>query len=380
MPTTTAKIQENDYPDLKTKQVPWPHRVPRLLSGRNWMEYGESLKRSINSGDYICPPTRALVRLTTRCCGKCNYCNWWAHKGNDLPFEQMADFLRQFAAIGGRNCSFFGGETLLHPQIIELVELCRKLEIRSCIVSNGLPLTRPMLKELTNAGLDLFLLSIDSIRPDVYPKTRGVSFDRIKPTLELLEEDTPGTDVQVVLASVVTSQNIDDPLLMADFCQERDWGLFFQPVHRETISPPIKEWLRPDNEGIMRINGAMEELCKRRADGAPLCDQPEYLRYIGNFFRSPYQRLAPCLAAWLFIYLYDDGVCYPGCGMGKPGVLGKQTLKEIWESRSFRISRFRMKHGLCRGCWWNCQVSESIFWAKHIGLPLETIIKGSRCK
>ena len=58
--------------------------------------------------------------------------------------------------------SIAGGEPLIHPQICEIVRMVRKKGWKPVINSNGIALTRDLLKDLIDAGVDGFTLHIDS--------------------------------------------------------------------------------------------------------------------------------------------------------------------------------------------------------------------------
>jgi len=65
--------------------------------------------------------------------------------------------------------SIAGGEPLLHPQILEIVELIHGKKLRAAIVTNGLLADKTILASLKTAGLDVIMFHVDEgqTRPDL---------------------------------------------------------------------------------------------------------------------------------------------------------------------------------------------------------------------
>ena len=58
-----------------------------------------------------------------------------------------------------------GGEPLVHPNIVELVRYCRELGFATSLTTNGFLLTRKLLQELEDAGLQVMQISVDRMTP-----------------------------------------------------------------------------------------------------------------------------------------------------------------------------------------------------------------------
>jgi MoaA/NifB/PqqE/SkfB family radical SAM enzyme len=82
-----------------------------------------------------------------------------SHKSMDVIREELDIFTRLRICDG---VSIAGGDPLTHPDIIEIVREVKKRNIKPIINTNGLALTRELLKELKKAGVFGFTFHIDS--------------------------------------------------------------------------------------------------------------------------------------------------------------------------------------------------------------------------
>src|SRR5438034_4406479 len=78
-----------------------------------------------------------------------------------------------------------GGEPLVHPNIVELVRYCRELGFATSLTTNGFLLTRKLIAELEDAGLQVMQISVDRMTPRPITKK---SFKTILPKLEYFRD------------------------------------------------------------------------------------------------------------------------------------------------------------------------------------------------
>jgi MoaA/NifB/PqqE/SkfB family radical SAM enzyme len=99
----------------------------------------------------------AKCNLSCKGCYRKNENN--SHKSIEL-IKQELDVFTQLRNADG--VSIAGGEPLTHPDIIEIVKEVKKRNMKPIINSNGLALTKELLKELKKAGVFGFTFHIDS--------------------------------------------------------------------------------------------------------------------------------------------------------------------------------------------------------------------------
>ncbi|WP_438431432.1 radical SAM/SPASM domain-containing protein [Gorillibacterium sp. sgz500922] len=104
------------------------------------------------------------LEVTSKCNIHCLYCHnsEFMNKTDDLRPSEVLELIRNLKAVFPiKKILLTGGEPLLHPGIVEIVQLIRDLGIKPDMVTNGKLLTDELADELIAAGLKRFRLSID---------------------------------------------------------------------------------------------------------------------------------------------------------------------------------------------------------------------------
>ena len=135
-----------------------------------------------------CPPlTSYYVYLTGGCNLACRHC-WLSptfepggDTGGHLPYEAFALAIEQGLPLGLEHVKLTGGEPLLHPDLLRMVDLLREKEVGLTIETNGTLLTRSLARYLKDKStLHFISLSLDGATPESHDAFRGVkgSFDK----------------------------------------------------------------------------------------------------------------------------------------------------------------------------------------------------------
>jgi MoaA/NifB/PqqE/SkfB family radical SAM enzyme len=111
-------------------------------------------------------PLLAQVVVTRRCNISCGYCNEFDKTSAPVPtaiVKQWIDKLKSFRTYA---MEFTGGETLLHPDIVELVAHASRVGFgERWIITNGFLLTPAIVDRLNGAGLSHLQISLDGVEP-----------------------------------------------------------------------------------------------------------------------------------------------------------------------------------------------------------------------
>jgi len=102
------------------------------------------------------------VEVTDECTLSCPGCYRHKIEGHRAPEVIKQDILACQKVTNCDGMAIAGGEPLIYPHIIEIVEFMSKLKIKPIILSNGEKLTPALAKELKKAGLAKIHLHIDS--------------------------------------------------------------------------------------------------------------------------------------------------------------------------------------------------------------------------
>ncbi|MFI9624032.1 GTP 3',8-cyclase MoaA [Streptomyces sp. NPDC052042] len=119
--------------------------------------------------------TDLRVSLTDRCNLRCTYCMpeeglQWLAKPDLLSDDEIVRLVRiAVGRLGITEVRFTGGEPLLRPGLVSIIERCASLGPRPelSLTTNGIGLKRTA-GALAAAGLDRVNVSLDTLRPDVF--------------------------------------------------------------------------------------------------------------------------------------------------------------------------------------------------------------------
>ncbi|GAA4791813.1 MULTISPECIES: GTP 3',8-cyclase MoaA [Streptomyces] len=119
--------------------------------------------------------TDLRVSLTDRCNLRCTYCMpeeglQWLAKPDLLTDDEIVRLVRiAVTDLGITEVRFTGGEPLLRPGLVGIVERVAALEPRpkTSLTTNGIGLRRTA-QALKDAGLDRVNVSLDTLRPEVF--------------------------------------------------------------------------------------------------------------------------------------------------------------------------------------------------------------------
>lgn len=131
-------------------------------------------------------PDRPLVThlvITRRCNLSCGYCFEYDKVSQPVPTDVLKQRLDHLARLKSVFVVLTGGESLLHPDAIELVRYARSIGLTPFLNTNGYLLTKDIIEGLNAAGLYGMQLSIDNARPNDVSKK---SLKPLMPKLRLL--------------------------------------------------------------------------------------------------------------------------------------------------------------------------------------------------
>lgn len=131
------------------------------------------------AGELICDGLRYVSwEITRRCDARCVHC--YAESGPDVPIggemttaEALA-LIDQLAGAGEMILAFSGGEPLLRPDWRELMRHAVARDLVVTLVTNGSRVDDEVAGDLAALGLQSVTVSLDSHRPEVHDRIRGL--------------------------------------------------------------------------------------------------------------------------------------------------------------------------------------------------------------
>ncbi|HEU0033418.1 MAG TPA: radical SAM protein [Kofleriaceae bacterium] len=121
--------------------------------------------------------------ITRRCNLSCGYCFEYDKVSQPVPLGVLKQRIDELARLRSVFVTLTGGESLLHPDVIELVRYVRARGMEPFLNTNGYLLTRELVEGLNDAGLYGLQLSIDNAKPNAISKK---SLKPLMPKLRLL--------------------------------------------------------------------------------------------------------------------------------------------------------------------------------------------------
>jgi len=148
-------------------------------------------------------PTTAVLNITLRCPLRCVYCYSDSGKLYDLNFDYASRFLVEFSKSGGKIVILSGGEPTLHPNILDLVDLCNELGVFPVISSCGI-VEPDLIKSLAERSVKYIGVSVDTGLTVLESKLRrGVNLEKVFETIHIAKK--LGIDVGVRSTLTITS-------------------------------------------------------------------------------------------------------------------------------------------------------------------------------
>jgi molybdenum cofactor biosynthesis enzyme MoaA len=153
------------------------------------------------------PMQRCEMILTDRCNFKCTCCRGLRKDiQGELPFDKAIDDLHLWTQDGLRNLRFSGGEPTLYPHLKDLVSMAKEEGVERVAVSTNGSADYSVYKELLDAGVDDFSISLDACCASFGDKMAGVGgqFTKVVKNLKFLCKHS-----YVTVGIVIDDGNVD---------------------------------------------------------------------------------------------------------------------------------------------------------------------------
>ena len=206
-------------------------------------------------------PSLVDLQVTNRCTMGCPQCySSSTPDAADMPFEAAAKLLHELADAGVCQIAIGGGEPLLHPDIVPILELCRDLGIVANLTTTGIGLSPRVLDALASS-CGAVALSLEDVG-EGYAVRRRMGFDAFEAALEKLQARGLRVGFQVTLSA----QNLARLPAIVDYARSVEglYGVIFlayKPVGRgdgyetplSAVHPDeLYPWLR---DAFVRLSG-----------------------------------------------------------------------------------------------------------------------------
>ena len=112
-------------------------------------------------------PFTASLRVTYRCVGKCQSCNFWIDReSHELSTSQWKQIIRDLNANGFQQIDFTGGDIFLRQDIFDLIQFSVDLGMRVRCAISGYTVTPQIARALMETSVAAIFVSLDDLGPD----------------------------------------------------------------------------------------------------------------------------------------------------------------------------------------------------------------------
>lgn len=280
-------------------------------------------------------PIQCQMDLFGGCNQSCKYCFYrmpWKDKAINRLFDQskwlkldvIRDFIDQFIEIGGKAIEITGGgESALHPDIVNVFDYIRDKGLELAFVTNGTILKQETIDSFAFASW--VRISLDAAREETYNKSHGVkkgydsALHNIKRTKETCRDTIVGISFvinpinwQEILEAASLAKDIGVDNIRFSLAYTDQFEDLHEPYWSEAYDLLIEaKRLESERFKVFALSQRMEDLALKTR----------------NYKNCYYQQT--------IVVVGNDGGIWPCCTLkyssrGLLGNLHKNSLREIW--------------------------------------------------
>jgi MoaA/NifB/PqqE/SkfB family radical SAM enzyme len=267
-------------------------------------------------------PYSIVFVLTNRCNFRCDYCDVPAAAGAEMSTDEFRAAISELARAGMGRAAFGGGEALLRPDAVDLIEHAKAQGCFTSLNSNGWTTERSL--DRLAGCLDMLVVSLDGPDGvhDVVRRKRG-SYTRV---IRVIEE-ARRRGIAVATISVIGPWNENRVEEILALAKTHGFWSYFQPAYVDCFAHD--SGLHPGIDPAM-LNRLADQLSAAIGQ-APVGSSPGFFERLRGAPR--FGDCARCTAGRYFATVMPDGLMVPcHLTMGQGGYLNG---REVGFTRAF---------------------------------------------
>src|SRR2546423_11104205 len=320
-------------------------KIGREFSGYNFVESG---KRFFDR-----KPLQCSLYVTDRCNLDCAYCTEYDNSRPHPSLDDLKKWIRKIRELGTMRIALVGGEPLVHPNIVELVRYCRELGFATSLTTNGFLLTRKLIAELEEAGLQVMQISVDRMTPSAITKK---SFKTILPKLDYFRD----SKISLHITGVICADTLPESQAVLETGLSRGIPTEVRLVHADPLHRFRVE--RGPREELERF---IDSMIERKRRGEKIHTSEAILNYQRSLLRG--ERVEwTCMAGYKLFFVSAQGKFWL-CSM-------VHTDKHIMDVTLDDLYANYRKKSCQEGCGVYCAVSASLLLEKPLSVLGKEIV------
>ena len=313
------------------------HKIGREFSGYNILESGMRLLDR--------KPLQCSLYVTDRCNLDCAYCTEYDNSRPHPSLDDLKKWIRKIRELGTMRIALVGGEPLVHPNIVELVHYCRELGFATSLTTNGFLLTRKLLAELEDAGLQVMQISVDRMTPSPITKK---SFKTILPKLDYFRD----SKISLHITGVICADTLPESRAVLETGLSRGIPTEVRLVHAD----PLHRF-RVNRGPREELESFIDSMIERKRRGEKIHTSEAILNYQRSLLRGE-QVEWTCMAGYKLFFVSAQGKFWI-CSM-------VHTDKHIMDVTLDDLYANYRKKSCQEGCGVYCAVSASLLVEKPV--------------
>ncbi len=312
--------------------------------------------------DTFTGPYSIVVDLLHYCNTDCLHC--WLHSPQNphkdpdyLKGKMSLEMFRGIAESAGRMsvqkiCLLANGEPLMHPNIKEIVGVCRDNGLEFETITNGFFLDEELARYMLDSGATFITFSLPAATPSSYkqvcPRSPESDFHRISENIRFLSsyKKEKGKKTEIHMTHVIHNLNCKD---LFGFV-EMDMRLGVDAVlFKIILLDEQNKFLKLSREQVDYLRNNMPRAVKQLKDSGIRTDELSGV-YLDSYEQSEGSRThgmfarQGCFTGWSFCNIQLDGEVLFCCGNKMVDSLRNYSLEEIWFSEKYNRYRVAAKH------------------------------------
>lgn len=268
-------------------------------------------------------PLNVLLELTHRCNLRCRHCYVDTDREPELTTLEVEELLLQLANAGTLILTLTGGEIMLRPDLVRIINAARQLKFAVRLLTNGTLIDEAAADAIAATHPVDVGISVYGARAETHEFITRIdgSFDTATRAIRLLAD----RDVSVRLKCVLMRQNMAEYQDIIELARELGATVQFDPhvsPRNDGDTDPLR--FRLDHDDLIRVIGEEGPQTAPGAEDSIMCSAGRDMSSI-----SPSGTIYPCLQLPIPL-----------------GSLREQSFQEVWRNspaaaalRDFRLNQ-----------------------------------------
>jgi MoaA/NifB/PqqE/SkfB family radical SAM enzyme len=312
-------------------------KIGREFSGYNILESAKRLRDR--------KPLQCSLYVTDQCNLDCAYCTEYDNSRPHPSIDDLKKWVRKIRELGTMRIALVGGEPLVHPDIVELVRYCRELGFATSLTTNGFLLTRKLIRQLEDAGLQVMQISVDRMTPSAITKK---SFKTILPKLDYFRD----SKISLHITGVICADTLPEAQAVLETGLSRGIPTEVRLVHAD----PLRRF-RVDRGQREELERFIDSMIERKRRGEKIHTSEAILNYQRSLLRGEHVEWT-CAAGYKLFFVSAQGKFWI-CSM-------VHTNKHIMDVTLDDLFANYKKKSCQEGCGVYCAVSASLLVEKPV--------------